>query len=259
MTTTTTGGMKDDMPPGSMPGMTNLAPGANGTRASAGGLTLKPATTTLPAGNTSVWKIQVVDTKGMPVTRFQRDQTKLMHLIVVRDDLAVYQHLHPALSANGTFTVPLFLPTPGRYRAVADFTTGGTRYALGVNLVAPGKPAAIVPLPAARRTTTVDGYTVSLGHAMLMGGHEAPLTFTVTKAGKPETALQTYLGAYGHLVAFRTPDLAYAHIHPVAHDAMAGTITFEAEFPTAATYRLFLQFRADGKVNTAAFTVVRMS
>src|SRR5262245_59330726 len=168
MTTTTTTTMEDHSSGMEMPGMTELAPGANGTHASAGGVTLDPGTTTLPAGRTTAWTLRIVDAHGMPVTRFQRDQTKLMHLIVVRDDLAVYQHLHPVLGANGKFTVPINLPTPGRYRAVADFTTGGKRYALGVGLTAPGK-SATVALPAASRTATVDGYRVTMAHGMLMG------------------------------------------------------------------------------------------
>lgn len=45
------------------------------------------------------------------------------------------------------------------------------------------------------------------------------------------------------------------HIHPIADDRRAGTITFDAEFLTAGTYRLFQQFRAEGAVHTAPFTV----
>jgi hypothetical protein len=61
--------------------------------------------------------------------------------------------------------------------------------------------------------------------------------------------VQDYLGAKGHLVALREGDLAYLHTHP-SGDA----IRFETEFPTPARYRLFLQFKHDGKVHTAAFT-----
>lgn len=69
------------------------------------------------------------------------------------------------------------------------------------------------------------------------------------------TTLQPYLGAFGHLVALRKPDLAYTHVHPISHDVAGETIVFDAEFASAATYRLFLQFRAAGVVHTAAFTV----
>jgi hypothetical protein len=190
----------------------------------------------------------------MPVTEFERDQTKLMHLIVVRDDFTGYQHLHPVLNSKGEFKLPVTLAQPGTYRAIADFTTGGKRYPLGVDVTVPGqvKP---VPLPPSSRRATVDGYTVTLADGMPAAGSEERLTFTVEREGEPVTRLQTYLGAYGHLVALRKPDLAYSHIHPVAHDAEAGSITFDAEFPSAGPFRLFLQFRAEGAVHTAAFTV----
>jgi hypothetical protein len=65
-----------------------------------------------------------------------------------------------------------------------------------------------------------------------------------------------YLGASGHLVALRAGDLAFLHVHPLG-DATerAPGIRFAAEFPTAGTYRLFLDVSIDGTVRTAAFTV----
>ena len=77
---------------------------------------------------------------GQPVTKFQIVHDKPLHLIVVRRNLSGYQHLHPALAADGTWTVALSLPPPGPYRAYADFTTGnGTAVVLGVDLPAPDR------------------------------------------------------------------------------------------------------------------------
>ena len=61
---------------------------------------------------------------------------------------------------------------------------------------------------------------------------------------------EPYLGAGGHLVALRDGDLAFLHVHPT-DDASA---RFAATFPTAGRYRLFLQFKHEGRVHTAAFT-----
>ncbi|MEK8109242.1 hypothetical protein NKG94_40115 [Micromonospora sp. M12] len=36
-----------------------------------------------------------------------------MHLIVVRRDLTGYQHLHPTMAKDGTWSVPLTLAQPG--------------------------------------------------------------------------------------------------------------------------------------------------
>ena len=71
----------------------------------------------------------------------------------------------------------------------------------------------------------------------------------VTRNGTP-VAIQDYLGAKGHLVALRDGDLAYLHVH-----ADEDRLAFEADFPTAGAYRLFLQFEHGGEVRTASFTV----
>ena len=74
---------------------------------------------------------------------------------------------------------------------------------------------------------------------------------------------EPYLGAGGHLVALREGDLAFLHVHPTddghGDEAAAGDghddlIGFAATFPTEGRYRLFLQFRHEGRVNTVAFT-----
>ncbi len=74
------------------------------------------------------------------------------------------------------------------------------------------------------------------------------------------TNLQPYLGAYGHLVALRSGDLAYLHVHPNGEPGDGATkpgpeISFTATAPSSGTYRLFLDFKHEGEVHTAAFTV----
>jgi hypothetical protein len=86
---------------GAMQGMTPLVAGADGTRASAAGLTLGSTSTRLAAGRPTPWTFRITDAHGMAVTRFEVDQTKLLHLIVVRSDLTGYQHLHPTLGSGG--------------------------------------------------------------------------------------------------------------------------------------------------------------
>jgi hypothetical protein len=234
--------------------MAPIVKGADGTRSQAGGLTLDPQSSTLPAGQRLTWRFRVTDCNGDAVRTFTRDQTKLIHLIVVRSDLTGYQHLHPALAPDGTFSVATTLREPGRYRAMADFTTGGRRYVLGTTLTAPGAATA-VRLQSPATVARADGYDVSLTRpATLTAGEEATLRFAVTRNGRPVTGLQPYLGAYGHLVALHAPGLEYSHVHPAEENLAAGTITFDAELAKAGPYRLFVQFRAAGRVHTAAFT-----
>lgn len=189
---------------------------------------------------------------GAPVTAYDVVHDRALHLIKVRRDGAGYEHVHPTLAADGTWTVRMAL-APGSNRLIADFTpTGGPALVLGTDVEVAGEYAAR-PAPALTRTARVDGYQVTLaGH--LEPGSASALTATVTQGGVPVSDLQPYLGAYGHLVALREGDLAYLHVHPEEAEAGPG-VPFVAEVPSVGRYRLFLDFRHGGQVHTAGFTL----
>ena len=225
-----------------------------GLASSSGGYTLTPTDPTLTPGQTETFSFRITGPDGAPVTAFDVEHDKQMHLIVVRRDSAGFQHLHPEMSADGTWSVPLTVSAGGSYRAFADFApTNGEPTTLGVDLSAPG---AYEPLThAATRIAQVDGYTVELT-GDLVAGQAAPITLAISRDGAPVTDLQPYLGAYGHLVALREGDLAYLHVHPDGSAAAAGPqVSFVAEVPSAGRYRLFLDFQHDGAVRTAELTV----
>jgi hypothetical protein len=229
-----------------------------GLASSRGGYTLAPTDTTLTAGTTDNFTFRILGPDGAAVTGFDVKHDKRMHLIVVRRDTAGFQHIHPELGGDGTWTVPLTLPQAGSYRVFADFApTGGTPDTLGVDLAAAGQfePRSYPE----SRVAEVDGYQVRLD-GELVAGKASPVRLTVSRDGKPIQDLQPYLAAYGHLVALRQGDLAYLHVHPEGtpgdgKTASGPEISFVAEVPTAATYRLFLDFQHAGVVHTAEFTV----
>jgi hypothetical protein len=229
-----------------------------GLASSRGGYTLAPTDPTLTPGTTEDFTFRIIGPDGAPVTEFDVEHDKRMHLIVVRRDTTGFQHVHPEMDADGTWRVPLNLPTGGSYRAFADFTPAdGEGTTLGVDLAAPGAFEPLTHEPT--RTAIVDGYEVQLA-GELTPGRASPLTLTVRKDGQPVTDLQPYLAAYGHLVALREGDLAYLHVHPEGSPGDGRTtagpdIQFVAEVPSAGTYRLFLDFQHGGVVRTAEFTV----
>jgi hypothetical protein len=232
-----------------------------GLQISDGGYTLDLKTPRLQAGKSAELRFAVVrDASGRQVTRYAREHDKELHLIVASRDLTEYRHLHPTRAADGTWSTPVDLPRAGGYRVFADFKpTGGEALALGADLAVSG---AYEPtrLPAHNTTAEVDGYEVELGGG-LTPGKAGELTLTVTRNGNPVRDLQPYLGAYGHLVALRSGDLAYLHVHPNGEPGDGKTkpgpgISFTATAPSPGAYRLFLDFKHQGKVRTAAFTVV---
>ncbi|MGI5347146.1 hypothetical protein ACQEU8_03000 [Streptomyces sp. CA-250714] len=236
------------------------APG--GLQVSEKGFALDLKTPRVEAGKDAELRFAIVDEDtGRNVTAFRREHGKELHLIVASRDLATYRHLHPVRAADGTWSISAELPKAGGYRVFADFTPqakSASGLTLGADLEVSGKSKP-EPLPAADRTATVDGYEVTL-NGRLRAGTGSELRLDVSKDGKPVTDLQPYLGAYGHLVALRSGDLAYLHVHPNGEPGDGRTkpgpeVSFTATAPSKGAYRLFLDFRHDGKVRTAAFTV----
>jgi hypothetical protein len=230
-----------------------------GLAVSDSGYTLEPVSTTLPAGPRVPFRFRITGPDGHPLTSYAVEHEKELHLIVVRRDLAGFQHVHPVRAADGTWSIPLDLRQAGSWRVFADFRpkalTSGLTLGTDVTVAGSFVPR---PLPAATTTASVDGYDVTLA-GKAEAGKTSDLTFTVTRGGKPVSDLQPYLGAFGHLVSLRTGDLAYLHTHP-AQEAHAGdsggpAVKFGAEFPTAGSYRLFLDFKHGDAVHTAEFTV----
>ena len=234
--------------------MAEPVPGADGRRSALAGIALKPAPTSFAAGTRATWRFRLAGCDGKPVRKLEPENGKLLHLIVVRSDLTDYQHLHPRLHRDGSWSVELATPQPGSYRAITDFVADGRKYVLGTTLKVPGS-APQRPLPAPSLNASADGYDVELQRpAEVRAGEEDQLTFRITRGGRPVQDLQPYLGAYGHLVALHAPEAAYSHVHPAGEDRQSGLITFNTEFHERGAFRLFLQFRAAGGVHTAEFT-----
>lgn len=205
-----------------------------GLSLAANGFRLDAERTTFEARRPSEFEFDVAGARRFDVVHARR-----LHLILVRRDLAFFQHLHPRRTEHGAWTTQLRLPAPGVYRAFADFSADGKRTVLGVDLFVPGRwePRALRQPTRARSS---DGYAVTLRGV-------DKLRFRIERAGR-EVAAGLYLGARGHLVVLRAGDLAYVHTHPEAHE-----LAFDVELPTPGVYRAFLQYRHGGRVRTAAF------
>ena len=198
------------------------------------------------------------DPTGKPVTEYDVEHEKRLHLIAVRRDFTGFQHVHPELGSDGVWSTQLDV-TAGQWRLFADFkATDADALTLGADLAVDGDYRPEAPAGESR-TAQVDGYTVTLD-GDLAAGKDAKLTLDVSRAGGPVTDLQPYLGAYGHLVALRSGDLAYLHVHPDGTPEDGKTqpgpeVVFHAAVPSSGTYHLYLDFRHDGVVRTAAFIV----
>lgn len=200
----------------------------------------------------------VIEGPDGPVTAYDVEHEKRLHLIAVRRDFTGFQHVHPELAPDGTWTTALDL-TPGQWRVFADFKpTGAEGLTLGSDLAVPGRVEVAEQGPATR-VATVDGYTVTLA-GDLAPGEDSMVRLSVAKDGRPVTDLEPYLGAYGHLVALRGGDLAYLHVHPDGEPGDGVTepgpdVEFAAEVPSVGSYHLYLDFKHAGVVRNAEFAL----
>lgn len=197
---------------------------------------------------------------GKPVTSFDVDHEKELHLIVVRADGEYFRHAHPKMNSDGVWSLPWVWGEPGSYRVFVDFVPSdtGTGITLSSSVEVAGN---YIPVTSGEQltVTTVDGFEVSLDGDLAVG-ERSDLKWTVTRNDQPITSLEPYLGAYGHVVALREGDLAYLHVHPQGEEPQAGEtsgpeIVFEASAPTPGRYLLYLDFKVDGQVRTAALVV----
>src|SRR4051812_37002897 len=61
------------------------------------------------------------DEAGSTVSRLRIVHEKPIHLIVVSADLAVFEHIHPEVRADGTFAVDTRFPSGGDYDLYASY------------------------------------------------------------------------------------------------------------------------------------------
>ena len=233
------------------------------------GLTVELDQTELPLGKESEMSFRILE-DGQAVTDFDVEHERRMHLIIVRRDLTGFQHLHPEMDKEGTWSIPITFETPGEYRVFADCSPGGKSLTLDADCVVVGEPD-YQELPDEEGETETDlDHRVALAGGSARAGETTDLSFTVTRDGEA-VQVEPYLGADGHLVALREGDLAFLHVHPMggghehhgghaehgsAEAEPGGGILFMTEFPSEGRYRLFLQFQHEGQVHTAAFTRV---
>lgn len=229
---------------------------------------VKPSTPV--AGEPARFVLQVHDrAANAPVTGFDVAHEKLLHLMVIREDLGVFAHEHPELEKNGEFTLEYTFPAEGRYRLFADVAPKGrgSQVLTADVTVKAGKKAVAVPryvldgpMPPAASTSEGLKGTIAFEPASPVSGAPNVVTLRVADAasGAPVTDLQPYLGAMGHMVLVHQDGTTYVHSHPdeaLANVGRNGVVPFLARFAKPGWYRCWAQVQSGGKVATFAFPV----
>ena len=112
----------------------------------------------------------------------------------------------------------------------------------------------------------------------MVAGEERSLEFTVTDASGAVLQVQPYMGMIGHAIIASRDASVFAHLHPsgsismaalqkftaeradAAHasheESMAGRVSIPFAVPRPGPYRVWAQFKRDGRVLTASFDAV---
>lgn len=235
-----------------------------GVSSSAKGFLLSQIEAPRVPGEPGALRFRIEDGDGRALVDYTTVHQQDLHLIVVRSDGTRFRHVHPQLDREtGWWSVDWEWEAAGTYRVFADFSpAGATSMHDGVTLTrmvdVSGDAEHVFDRPVAFEAE-VDGFHARL-NGVLRSDTAGSLAIEISRDGLPVTNLQPYLGAFGHLVALRSGDLAYLHVHPeggepAEADLSGPVVTFMAQAPSAGRYFLFFDFKVDDQVRTAAFVV----
>jgi hypothetical protein len=211
-----------------------------------------------------------------------------MHLFVVSPTLDRLWHLHPDETVTGTFEQRLPEVPEGRYELFADLvhSTGVSETVTGdIQTTAihgaalkgddSGWSAMASPVEPGISLTADGGRIVWIPDAQPLRPKRLTMfTFRVEDAaGQPAGDLELYMGMAGHAIFMRRDLRVFAHVHPSGSAPMAAmemamastqphghhgatlppTVSFPYGFPEPGDYRIFVQVKRSGHVQTGVF------
>ena len=152
-----------------------------------------------------------------PVRNFEVVHEKLYHLFVVSQDLSFFLHTHPSRLPDEDFYLDVRFPAPGMYRVLSDFyPSGGTPQLTTNTVIVPGPRAsegtASIQADVSPKQTENARVEMETVPSRVVAGQKAPLLFRIT----PADGVETYLGAWGHMLAASSDLIDMVHHHPIA-------------------------------------------
>lgn len=241
------------------------------------------------AGRDATLVFTVRNKQGQVAMDLKVVHEKLIHLLIVSEDLAEFDHVHPERQSDGSFKIVHKFANGGVYKLYADFTPQNSPQIVNLFDVTVGGPARPkAPLVAdTDLTKTVDGLTFTLkAERPIKASRGVMLDFFVSDpSGAAVTDLQPYLGAMAHFVVISEDTNRFLHVHasegettkteaseggqpamkdhgnmqmddkPEKAGSAEPTVQAHTEFPSAGLYKLWGQFQRAGKVYTVSFVL----
>ena len=227
-----------------------------------------------------------------PITRYDVELTKRLHLIAVSGDFGSFVHEHAeAPGTRGLFQVAMPFPHGGPWHIYADAVPSGLgQQVMRFDLDMPwDPPVAAGPAPAPVLEAADGRYAARFDALQLRAGEDSELRLHLLRDGAPAPDAVPYLGVPAHVVLVGEADLSYTHVHAslagdaaragaaphgmtrMGHGSHAGMpgmgnpahgavplppdLVMRMHAPKAGAYRMWVQFMAGGQVRTVPFSV----
>jgi hypothetical protein len=203
-----------------------------------------------------VLKMMIHEADGAMAREFETVHEKLVHLIIVRDGLDEFAHVHPAVDDQGNLTITHTFTKAGKYRLFADHKPKGRAPAVAkAEIDVSGEqsppPALTVNAPG---QVTAEGVVAQVELQNAPAGQATEVRFRLANdAGQPIDDMQPYLGARGHLVVISADGTQYVHAHPLDTPTAANEVVFMCQFPSPGLYKGWAQFQLTDRLRTVPF------
>lgn len=226
-------------------------------------VTLSSSPSAVQAGKPFNLKIALHDKSDKPITDLQVSHERILHVILISEDMEEFKHVHPEDSGllsrtqviSGEFSIPLTLSKAGRYRVLADASRKGMgEVSDNAWLEVLGKRQLAVITKDLNRTRIFDGYEVTLGmdSDKIKAGEDAHLSYNIKKGGIAVYDTDAYLGADMH-VALASVDLStMIHTHGTRAEQK---IIASYILPYPGIWKIYGQFLHLGRVITTEFMI----
>ncbi len=203
---------------------------------------------------------------GDVIQEFETIHDKLMHIIIVGEDLSYFAHIHPTFEdRNNTFTISHTFPEAGKYKIWVDFKPkNGSQTLTAFSSNVTGNPIhKHIPITNDKQhAKEIDGkYQISLTIPKeIRANSDVDIAFSISNIiGHPITDLEPLMGAGGHSVIISDDIQEFLHVHSseeVDYTWKGGpTVHFKTRFPSPSLYKVWGQFQHQGRIITADFVL----
>ena len=184
-----------------------------------------------------------------PISDIEIVHDKIMHVVIVRNDLKHFDHIHPEAIEPGVFAVPYTFSSSGIYRIWIDFTIDGMQHIVDFEINVPSNVEV-------EEKSNLDEIEVNANLPKeITAGKETELKFEIfDNDNKPVPITEKFLAANAHLIAIDEALEEFNHNHDENFDK-DNKLIFKHTFTKSGKYRLWAQFSVEGKVKTASFDI----